>query len=302
MSELYDLRNNFSYYHDFYISAKEKSYAEAGRKNNITASSLIRSVNQLENVLELKLVNTSNKGFELTIDGERLYKTLDKLFNQIDIFTSEELASNLEVVLTIGTTRNIADFGLSKFLTKFNQQYPQIKFKIFTDNASNLNDYLLNRKIDVLIDYLPNINFSEKFELEIKPIMQFKTCFACSQIYYDKIKDKVHSLKDLNSYTLIIPGSSRRRQMLDEVLQKNNITLNPQHLMPDSKLMADYVQHSDCIGYFMEEELDVYNLKKVELQEDMPVNLVGIIYPKKNINHVAFDFVKTVLKGEYENE
>ena len=278
MFSLYDLRNNFAYYYDFYISAKEKNYAEAGRKNNISGSSLTRSVKELESILNLSLVSTNNKGFELTLDGERLFKSLEKFFDSINVFSSEELLSNLDVVLTIGTTRNIADFGLSKFLTKFNKLYPDVKYKIFIDSASNLNDYLLNRKIDVLIDYIPNNNYSEKFDIEIKSITQFKTCFACSKSYYK----------------LVISGSSRRRQMLDDFLQVYKIKLTPQHLMPDSKLMADFIKDNDYIGYFMEDELKEYDLVKIDLKEQMPINPIGIIYPK-NVNRVVLDFVKMVI-------
>ncbi len=294
MIELYDLRNNFSYYNDFYITAKEKSYSEASRKNNISTSSLNRSIMQLEKILNLKLVQTSNKGFELTLDGNRLYKELDNFFSSISLFTANNLSSNLDVVLTIGTTRNIADFSLSKYLSKFSKLYPDVKFKIFTDSASNLNDYLLNRKIDILFDYIPNINYSEKFDLNVNPISQYNTCFACSKSYYEKIKNDIHSLSDFSKYTLVVSGSSRRRQMLDEILQKNNIDLKPKHLMPDSKLMADYIKDNNYIGYFIEDELEEYDLVKIELKEDMPINPIGIIYPK-NINTVAKDFVNVVL-------
>lgn len=294
MFALYDLRSNFGYYHDFYISAKEKSFSEASRIHNISSSSLSRSVSKLEEILRLKLLKTTNKGFELTLDGERLYNKLDSFFNNIEIFTAENLSNNLEVVLTIGTTRNIADFVLPKYLNKFTKIFPNVKLKIYTDSASNLNDYLINHKIDVLIDYLPNDYYSEKFDLEIKPISHYNTCFACSKIFYEEIKNNVHSLKDLSKYTLVISGSSRRRQMLDEILQKNNIELNPTHLMPDSKLMADYIKDNDYIGYFIEDEIKEYDLAEIKLEEEMPINPIGIIYPKKTINHVARDFVKVV--------
>lgn len=294
MFELNDLRGNFSYYYDFYISAKEKSYSEAGRKQSISQSSLSRSVSQLEKILDLKLLKTNNKGFELTLDGERIYNKLDKFFSSIETFTADQLSSNLDVVLTIGTTRNIADFVLSKYLTKFTKKYPNVKISIKTDSASNLNDYLMNHKIDVLIDYLPNINYSEKQDLDVKPITQYNTCFACSKSYYEKIKNDIKSLNDLVRYKLVISGSSRRRQMLDEILQKNGIELNPNHLIPDSKLMADFIKDNDLIGYFIEDELKEYDLVKIELKEEMPTNPIGIIYPKKTINHVAKDFVKVI--------
>ena len=294
MFELYDLRNNFSYYYDFYISAKEKSLSDAGKKNNISQSSLSRSISKLEEVLDLKLVKTTNKGFELTLDGERIYNKLDQFFNTIDVFTAKELSTNLDAILTIGTTRNIADFTLPKYLNKFVKAYPDVKVKVYTDSASNLNDYLVNHKIDVLIDYLPNINYSEKFDLEVKPISQYTTCFACSKSYYEKIKNDIHTYNDLSKYTLVISGSSRRRQMLDEELQKRNIELTPKHLMPDSKLMADVIKENDYIGYFIEDELKEYDLVKIELDDTMPINPIGIIYPTKTINHIARDFIKIV--------
>jgi len=294
VSELYDLRNNFSYYYDFYVSAKERSLSDAGKKNNISQSSLSRSIAKLEEILDLKLVNTTNKGFELTLDGERIYNKLDQFFNTIDVFSAEELSSNLDVVLTIGTTRNIADFTLPKYLNKFIKSNPDVKIKIYIDSASNLNDYLINHKIDVLIDYLPNINYSEKFDLEVKPISQYTTCFACSKSYYEKIKNDIHTYNDLSNYTLVISGSSRRRQILDEELQKRNIELTPKHLMPDSKLMADVIKENDYIGYFIDDEIKEYDLVKIDLEDEMPINPIGIIYPTKTINHVARDFVKIV--------
>ena len=294
MFELNDLRGNFNYYYDFYISAKEKSYSEAGRKHSISQSSLSRSVQQLENILDLKLLKTNNKGFELTLDGERIYNKLDKFFNSIEVFSADELSSNLDVILTVGTTRNIADFILSDYLSDFIKLYPKAKINIKTDSASNLNDYLINHKIDVLIDYLPNINYSEKLDLEVKPITQYNTCFACSKSYYENIKNKIKSLKDLTNYDLVISGSSRRRQMLDEILQRNDVELDPKYQMPDSKLMADFIKKNDFIGYFIEDEIEEYDLVKIELKEKTPINAIGIIYPKKTINHFILPFTSII--------
>ena len=56
---------------------------------------------QLKKILDLKLVNTSNKGFELTLDSNRLYKQLNDFLNIIDIFSERQLFTNLDVVLTM---------------------------------------------------------------------------------------------------------------------------------------------------------------------------------------------------------
>ena len=56
---------------------------------------------QLKKISDLKLVNTSNKGFELTLDSNRLYKQLNDFLNIIDIFSARQLFTNLDVVLTM---------------------------------------------------------------------------------------------------------------------------------------------------------------------------------------------------------
>ncbi len=236
-----NLRNILPLLYDFYIVATEKSFSKAATNNLVSQSNLSRSVQNLEEELQLKLVNSSNKGIELTLDGENLYKKLDEMFNNYNQFNNSYLGNEITGTLTIGTTRNIADNKLLRYLLAFNEQYPNVKIKLFTDNVLNLNEYLMQHKIDVLIDYLPHINYSEKLETEVIPIGDFQTCFACSKKTYDNIKDTIYSLNDLKKYNLVIPGSSRRRQLLDEVLQLNNIHLDPRILMPDSKLMADFV-------------------------------------------------------------
>ena len=296
MFELIDLRNNFANYYDFYISAKEKSFSEAGRKYFITPSSLTRSVAKLEQILDLKLVKTSNTGFELTLDGERLQKKLDDFFRNIESYQMQNISDKLDVVLTIGTTRNIADYTFVKYLVRFNRMYPNVKVNIITDSASNLNDYLVNHKIDVLIDYLPHINSTEKYELEIVPITQYYTYFACSKNYYKKVGKNMKSLKDLHSSKLIIPGSSRRRQILDEVLQNHNVQLIPSLQMPDSRLMAELVKANDYVGYFIDEEISDFDLVKLELKEELPINSIGVIYPKNTINPVARNFVESLFQ------
>ncbi|MBR3660863.1 MAG: LysR family transcriptional regulator [Bacilli bacterium] len=283
--------------YDFYIVAKENGYSKAANKYSLQQSNLSRNIQALEEELNLKLLNSSNKGIELTLDGERIFKELEPIYENMNKIKDVLSSDNNEVKgeITIGTTRNIADNILSNYLTKFYSLYPNVNVNIITDSASNLNSYLVDHKIDLLIDYLPHINSSAKYDFEVVGIDSFKTCFACSNKFYDEYSKNIKNLKDLKKYKLIIPGSSRRRQFLDEILQSNNIKLNPIMQMPDSKLMADFVKQNDCIGYFIEEEVIDYDLKKIELEEELPINNIGLIYPKKLINNIAQKFVELII-------
>lgn len=290
-----DLRNLLPLYYDFYVVAKEKNITKASLVYHIAQPTLSKNIKTLESILKCDLISRTNKGIELTLDGELVYKKLDTLFQSF--YEQKENVKNEDLVgnIMIGTTRNIADNRLNLFLSAFYKMYPKVKINIFTDSASNLNTYLMNHKIDVLIDYLPNINYSEKYELEVQAIGHFNTCFACSKAFYESNKERLKHISDLNHFQLVIPGSSRRRQMLDDVLQEHNLSLTPIVEMPDSKLMIDFVTENDCIGYFIKEELEESDLVEIPLQEAMPQNSYGIIYYKNTLNILVERFVKLVL-------
>lgn len=295
---MFDIRNDLSLLYDFYVVSKEKSFSKAAEINYCSQSNLSRSIQKLESEIGLKLINRSNKGMELTVDGENLYKNLDEMFNILFEYNDNYLInkSDLKGKIVIGTTRNIADNKLSEYLTKFYKKYPNVQVKIIIDSASNLNEYLIKHTIDILIDYLPQINFTEKSDMEIQNIGYFKTCFACSQDFYKEICNDINCIDDLKKYKLVIPGASRRRQELDEILQSSNIGLSPIIEMPDSKLMAEFIKNNNCIGYFIEEEIEEYNLKELKLKEELPKNFIGIVYPKNAINNIAKKFVELVLE------
>ncbi len=285
-----DLRNNLHLLYDFYIVVKANSFSDAAKNNYVSQSNLSRNIKKLEEIMNLKLLNTSNKGFELTNDGLMLYNKLDIMFSNVN---SEEMS---DITLTIGTTRNIADILLSKYILKFKEKFPNVKLKIIIDNAESLDIFLSKHKIDILIDYLPHINYNNSSDLKTEKIASFETSFACSINFINT--EKIKTLKDLQDYKLIIPGFSRRKQFLNDLLQSQNIELNPLIQLPDSKLMADLVKDTDYIGYFIKEEIRYYGLKEIKLKEKMPVNHIGIIYYKSYINNIAKEFIKIVKDGE----
>lgn len=286
-------RDNIQLYYDFYIVAREGNMTSAAEKMCLSTSNLSKRISTLENILDLKLLNRTNRGISLTSDGEFLYQKLSSSFDNLNMDKDNE---EFIGCIVIGTTRNIADNILAKYLYEFYLSHPKVEIKILTDSATNLNEYLSNHRIDVLIDYLPNINFLEKDGFEIKALNSFKTCFACNKTFYKKYGDKIKSLNDLKNYELIIPGSSRRRQMLDEVLQKNNVTLKSKMGMPDSKLMCSVVELGNFIGYFIEDEIKDTNLVKLDIKEELPINSYGVIYSRGLINRMARDFVELMTK------
>lgn len=76
-----DLRNNISNLYDFYIAAKCKNLKQAAILGKTSYTTLSRSIRNLEAKCKLELIIPTNRGIELTKDGEKLYNILVKFFN-----------------------------------------------------------------------------------------------------------------------------------------------------------------------------------------------------------------------------
>ena len=112
-----NLRNYSNLYCDFYIVAKELNFSRASEKYGRYQSNLSKNVKLLEEVLGIELIKSSNKGISLTLDGEKLYKSLETIFLNFGNFLDTYFKKSIELSgeLTIGTTRNIADNILIKY-------------------------------------------------------------------------------------------------------------------------------------------------------------------------------------------
>ena len=59
---MFDIRNNFTLFYDFYVVAKELSFSKAAEKYTLSQSNLSKNIHELENNLKLTLLNRNNKG------------------------------------------------------------------------------------------------------------------------------------------------------------------------------------------------------------------------------------------------
>lgn len=289
------MRENFTLYYDFYNVARFKSFSKASNELYISQSTLSRNINKLEGIRNTRLFNRLISGVELTKEGKELFLLLDDLFANIE--NSSILNKNIESTakIVIGTTENIMNFYLPKVLINFCKEYPQIKFEIITTDSHTLLKKIELNEIDIIFDYLPisNIN-DEKFT--ITPVDSFETIFACTKKYYHDNKDNLNDFKNLK---YIIPGSSRRRQLLDEWLRLNNIVLTSYIELPNSKLMKDLVLNDFGIGYFIKNDVvKLLDNELIEIKEfkTLPQNTIGMIYSNRYRNLTENIFIQYLLK------
>lgn len=119
----------------FYQVAMAGNITQVANDTSMSTSSISRHIKALESSLNVILFKRNGSGFSLTNKGQLLFTKLDKLFGEFrnietELLDREAVAGNFK----IATTHALAAIWLSRFLYKFIDQYPDVRFNI---NAGN---------------------------------------------------------------------------------------------------------------------------------------------------------------------
>lgn len=116
----------------FYQVATAGSITTAAERLNISQPALSRSILNLEARLKTQLFNRHKHGITLTRQGEILFKSAHKMYQE-SRYAEQALQEDYNAVegeLTILTTPAIASTWLMKYIPSFLEQYPDIRLKV----------------------------------------------------------------------------------------------------------------------------------------------------------------------------
>ena len=145
------LRDHLEKLYYFFEVAKAGSFKEASNKIAITQPSITKSVQVLENALDLKLFRRKPRGVELTTEGELLFNYCHQLFSQL---TDLELKMKspgdaMAGSLKVGTYGSIAIYFWPQFLKKFLGRYPKLNLELTTGRSLSLQQMVEQVILDI---------------------------------------------------------------------------------------------------------------------------------------------------------
>jgi DNA-binding transcriptional LysR family regulator len=119
----------------FLAVARERSFTKAAAKLGVSQSALSHTIRDLEARLGVRLLTRTTRSVSPTEAGERLLGTVGPRFEEIEaeLTAVSELREKPAGTIRITATDYAADTILWPKLTKFLQQYPDIKVEITID-------------------------------------------------------------------------------------------------------------------------------------------------------------------------
>jgi len=164
----------------YYIALVEHNhFGRAAASCFVSQSAFSVAIKELENILNGRLVDRTNKSVTVTSLGKDTYLqakiVMKELSSLVDISGGSKMPFSSK--LSLGVIPTIAPFLLPKFLTKLQNKYSGLELFLNEDMTLNLYKKLMKGDLDVILVALPyglkNIDcavlFKDKFHLAYSP-------------------------------------------------------------------------------------------------------------------------------------
>lgn len=247
-------------------------FSKAAQDCFVSQSTLSAGINKLEQDLNIKLVERTNKSVLFTSVGEKVVRHAEKvIFSMQDL----EVVANLdffESTLTIGVIPTISAYLLPEFVNKTKQKYPKLKLVVIEDTSANLLLKIEQLKLDFAI-------FAFPFEK--------KTNIVQTTIFKDALCLVKHKDTQNNDLLLLEQGHCLRSHILDNSnVDKNKIS---QYSCTSLDTLVTMINMEIGVSFLPKIAIDsgildkypalIIDESKKELSRD-----IGIVYRENNPN------------------
>ncbi len=206
----------------FYLVGKTKSISKVAAEVHLSQSALSQQIQKLENSLGCELLTRSNRGVELTSDGEIVFKYAGYIINTYDKMR-QDLGSHDNNVIKIEATYPVATYALPCTLYRMKKEFPGHKYELtsnFSDNVrqnihSDICDlgFVMEKVDDNELVYfqagtdriilVADIKMKIAAEIEVQELLQHALIllidrFEIRKIVDGKLKKLGHDSGDLN--------------------------------------------------------------------------------------------------------
>ena len=148
---------NFEYYKIFYYVAKYSNFTRAANALGNSQPNITRAMNGLEQQLHCTLFVRTNRGVQLTPEGEKLYTHVSAAMSHLWA-AEEELADSSGLAhgsISIGASETALNIFLLDKLKDFHMKYPGIRLKIYNHSTPQAIEAVKSGQIDFAVVSAP---------------------------------------------------------------------------------------------------------------------------------------------------
>jgi DNA-binding transcriptional LysR family regulator len=280
----------------FLTVATEKSFSRAAERLLRTQPAISLALQRLEQELQEKLIDRSNKGLLLTdagrtvLDYARRFQSLQQEMEN----SLAELRDNSAGRLTIGANESTSLY-LLRHIERYRELYPKVKVQVRRSLSSRIPNELLDGNLELgVISYDPGDE-----RLKSKVIYTDALAFVVSPTHRLAHRKTV-SISELGQENFVAHNvlSPYREAVLRE-FQAHKVPLRMDLEMPTIETIRKMVQSNMGVAFVprmcVEQEIEQKTLAEVRIKELHMERKIRLVYPtRRGLSHAAKAFLEVV--------
>lgn len=282
---------NFEFYRTFYYTAKYGSISAAAKALYVTQPTVTHAIQSMERELGCTLFIRNPRGVTMTPEARMLYQHISVACEHI--FEAEELLISARKMqkgsIAIGATETTLHHYLLPYLSRFRQEYPDIRLKISNSTTPATFQALRSELLDLAVLVMPPGH--RETDCLVTPLTSFSDKLIAGRVYA-ALQGRKLSLKELTQYPLIaMEKGTITRQIFDDFFLSHGLVLEPDIELATSDLIAPMVEGGLGIGFvpeaFARERLLDGTIVELWLNEPIPMREICLVAKKDHIQTIA---------------
>jgi len=214
--------DNFKIFADL---VETKSFSKAARLNGVTQSAVSQQARSMEKHFNALLIDRSQKQFQLTREGERVYQAAKDMLHVYDKLTSElmEMKKVISGTIRISTIYSIGLHELPPFIKSFLSDFPSVNVRVEYRRSNLVYEDILHNSVDFGLVAFP----TKMRQIEIIPFREDQLVIICHPDH-PVAKESALDIDNLGSYKFIsFDPDIPTRKAVDQIFRDNRIEIEP---------------------------------------------------------------------------
>ncbi len=280
---------NYNHYRIFYYVAKYQNLTQAASILLTSQSNITRAIKLMENDLGCTLFVRSNRGVQLTPEGEKLYSYVRIAIEQLqageeELLTEKSMQSG---TVSIGTSGLALRCFLMPVLNAFRQKYPNLRLRLSNYSTPQAIAALKNGAVEFALVTTP---LGDTKSLIGRAVKKINTVAVGGSAYADLSK-KTIDLKTLAKHPIISVGAhTANYELYIQWFMKYGLQFAPEIEAYTSDQVLPFVRSNLGIGFVPDEILEEENsenLYRLKLKEPIPARSICFLKKKDQTLSIA---------------
>ena len=256
--------------HTFKVVANYLSFTKAAEQLFISQPAISKTIRNLEEDYKTTLFLRKRNSIELTNDGKSFLIYANKILEVYAEMENQFLHKNeaFPDFINFGVSSTAANYIIPKVIAKFRFQFPKTKFEITTGNSDDIEELILNQKLNFGIIEGKNTNRRLQFNTFIKDEIVLVT-----NAKNNTFKKGSISLKTLQEIPFIMRemGSGTKEIVFEHLNNLHIKKLNTVVTLNSTEAIKNYLFNSDNYAFIsihaISEDLINNKLKIIDVKD-----------------------------------